>query len=65
MVLPPLLDFRLNPAFVLDSILKLEVNGNMTGRLQIGNVARRAIRPIVNECGCIRIGKERIWGAWQ
>jgi hypothetical protein len=38
MVFPPLLDFRLGPAFALDSILKLEVNGKMTERLQVGNV---------------------------
>jgi hypothetical protein len=43
MVLPPPLDFRLGPAFAFDYILRLEVNGKMTERLQIGNVFRAMI----------------------
>jgi hypothetical protein len=43
MVLPPLLNFRLGPAFVLDLILRLEVNWKMTERLQVGNVLRAMI----------------------
>jgi hypothetical protein len=43
MVLPPPLDFRLGPAFAFDYILRLEVNGKMTERLQIGNVLRAMV----------------------
>jgi len=38
MVFPPFLDIRRNPAFAYDYIINREVNGQMTGRLQIGNV---------------------------
>jgi hypothetical protein len=59
MVLPPLLsplplpagerervrgNFRLGPAFAFDYILRLEVNGKMTERLQIGNVSMPSFR---------------------
>jgi hypothetical protein len=44
MVLPPLLDFRLDEAFAFDYILRLEVNGKMTERLQIGNVSMPSFR---------------------
>jgi hypothetical protein len=43
MVLPPFLNFRLGPAFTLDLILRLEVNGKMTGRLQVGNVGKKVL----------------------
>ncbi len=41
--LTSLSSFRLRPAFVLYSILSKEINENMTGRLQIGNVRGKAL----------------------
>jgi hypothetical protein len=38
MIVTPFLFFGWTPAFALDYIINLKVNGKMTGRLQIGNV---------------------------
>ncbi len=38
MISPPFLDFRLGQDFALDYIINRELNGKMTGRLQMGNV---------------------------
>jgi hypothetical protein len=37
------LGFRPVPAFILNSILKNELNGKMIGRLQVGNVGRKVL----------------------
>jgi len=45
MVFPPFLGFRFrpSPAFQSAFIIKIELNGKMTGRLQIGNVGRKVL----------------------
>jgi hypothetical protein len=40
MIFPPVLALRLVPAFAFDYIISRELNGKMTGRLQMGNVRR-------------------------
>jgi hypothetical protein len=35
--------FRLGPAFLLYSILRIENDGKMIGRLQVGNVGRKVL----------------------
>jgi hypothetical protein len=45
MVYSPFLDFRfrLGPAFQSAFIIKIELNGKMTGRLQVGNVGKKVL----------------------
>jgi hypothetical protein len=48
MTFPPLLDLRfwLDPAFQSALIIKIELNGKMTERLQMGNVGGREKRRV-------------------